>query len=364
MKLSEKVSQNRTNFLENKIDYLPMPKSLGRISEWMPGFVKHDISCFTGTPSSGKTSLAKFIFLHNGVKWAIDTKRDYHVLYFGLEEVLEELEWSLLSYQLYRKKGLRYNIRDFTGVGSTVEIDHIPLIEEVEKNVDIIKSYVTYYDNIFNSYGIYKQVREFARSRGKFYLGDVCLTDKQLIEGEKWDKYVPNNPHEFIVVVLDHLLDMIPQKDEKDLADAMNNIVKNLKNFAAKLFGYCVVVVQHQDNSVDNFERRQAQDILCTIPNLARNKELARQYKNLIGVTNLNITNATNNNQGINIWNGHRIQPFGNFSRVLNIIKNRFGPKDVNELLFFDGKVGSFEQLPQPNSQEINQLVEKIKTFK
>lgn len=159
------------------------------------------------------------------------------------------------------------------------------------------------------------------------------------------------------------LLDMIPQKDEKDLSEAMNNVVKNLKNYAAKLFGYCVVFVQHQDNAVDNFERRQAQDILCTIPNLARNKELARQYKNLIGVTNLNVTNSTNNGQGIQIWNGHRIQPLQNFSRVLNIIKNRFGPKDVNELLYFDGKVGSFERLPEPNSEQYKIMVENIKKY-
>ena len=204
MNLVTKIQQAHENFTQNKWDYLPMPPELGRIASWMPGFVRGDISCLTGTPSSGKTSLAKFIFLHHGVKWAVQNKKNFKIKYFGLEETEEEFDWSLLSHQLYKRKGLRYNIRDFTGIGNSVPPKHWPLVEDVEPKVETIKKYVDYHDNIFNSYGIYKEVRELARSRGKFYLGNVKLTDTRLINGDKWDRYVPDDPNEFVLIVVDH----------------------------------------------------------------------------------------------------------------------------------------------------------------
>ena len=44
MSLLDKVKKNHEDFINNRVEYLPMPKQLGRISEWLPGFTKFDIS--------------------------------------------------------------------------------------------------------------------------------------------------------------------------------------------------------------------------------------------------------------------------------------------------------------------------------
>ena len=358
--LTNKIRQTHKAHKEGKINYLPLSREFGKLADWFPGIVKGDIVGITGTPSSGKTAIVKKITVHDAVAWAIKFKKNLRVLYFGLEESDEEFDYSLLSYQVYRKYALRYNIRDFMCIGREVRESDFPKLDECEKNVEIIKQYVTFISDTYNTTGIIKRIREEAAKRGKFYNRDNQLvTDVQ----GAFLRYEPDDPDEFVLVVIDHVLDMIVEDKEKDLSESINNIVHRAKNTVCKKLQYAVVIVQHQDNSVDNFERRQKGDILCSIPNLARNKEIGRQYKNLIGVNNLNSMNTVQGKPNIGEWDGYKIVPYGPFTRCFNVIKNRFGIKDVNCLGYFDGRTGHINTLPPAGSEEERQLLTTINNY-
>ena len=202
MSLSQRIKQNVDDYEKGVINYLPFPK-LGKFTQWLPGLMRGEVNCFTGTASSGKTSLVKWLIVFNGIKWAILNKKRFHIIYFGLEESEQVFWYSMLSWVLWEKFQLRYNIRDFECIGTCVKREHFGMLDEAEKIVNRMKPYVTYYDSIYNSIGMLKAVREYAFNNGTFFYKENKLEGiEQLSKG--WNHYEPNDPNEFIVPVYDH----------------------------------------------------------------------------------------------------------------------------------------------------------------
>lgn len=362
LNLTKKIQKNHEDFVAGKINYLPF-KPLGKFTTWFPGLMREELTCFTGTPASSKTSLVKKLVIHDGIEWAVNNNKNLHILYMGMEESKSQFLYSLLSYQGYVLDGLQYNIKDFEGIGRTIDIKDIPKIERAEKRVEKMLPYISYHTSVYNSFGIWKTVRDFASKRGKFYMNGHLV--QGAISGDNsWDSYVPDDPDEFIVVVVDHLLLLSPQKDEKDQSEAIWNTVEYLRRFAANKFRYAVVPIQHQNADSENQESRKDQTILPTENGLARNKEVARSYLNLIGIANPNKVNQSSTQPSIRIWDNHNLQIFGNYLRTINIIKSRFGESSVHDSVFNGGRTGWFQTIPDIGSQEYNTFIGNIKTFK
>ena len=362
LNLTEKIKKNHENFIEGKINYLPF-KPLGKFTNWFPGLMREELTCFTGTPASSKTSLVKKLVIHDGIEWAYRNNKNFHVIYIGMEESKSQFLYSLLSYQSYVLQGLQYNIKDFEGIGRTIKIEDLPKIQIAEKRVEKMLPYITYYTNIYHSYGIWKAVRDFANKRGTFYYKGNVVHGKFTVDNS-WDEYVPDDPDEFVVVVIDHLLLLSTQKDEKDQAEAIWNTVEYLRRFAANKLRYAVVPIQHQNADSENQESRREQTILPTENGLARNKEVARSYLNLIGIANPNKVNQSGTRPQIQVWDNHNLNIFGNYLRTINIIKSRFGESSVHDSVFFGGRTGWFESIPTVNTKEYQDFLNNIKNFK
>lgn len=361
LNLTEKIKKNHEDFVQGKINYLPF-KPLGKFTQWFPGLMREELTCFTGTPASSKTSLVKKLVIHDGIEWAYRNNKNFHAIYIGMEESKSQFLYSLLSYQGYVLEGLQYNIKDFEGIGRTIDIKDIPKIERVEKRVEKMLPYITYYTNVYNSYGIWKAVRDFAAKRGKFYYNNQLVSF--IDSNNSWDTYVPDDPDEFVVVIIDHLLLISKQDNEKDQAESIWNTVEYLRRYAANKLRYAVVPIQHQNADSENQESRREQTILPTENGLARNKEVARSYLNLIGIANPNKVNQSSTRPSINVWDGHNLGQFGNYLRTINIIKSRFGESSVHDSIFFGGRTGWFDTIPKVGTSEYSQFLSNIKTFK
>ncbi len=343
-----KIKQNYQDFIDGIINYLPFP-DLGEFTKAFPGLMRGETNCWTGTPASSKTSFLKFLLIHWGIKIARKLGLDYKIIWFHLEESDEQFEYSLLSNALYEKSNrrIRKNIRDFEFVGGSVGPEDFDLIEQADKRVSLMLEYIEHHENPYNTTGIYNKIRAFARKRGKFFLNGRQLTDEEVNANSRWDKYVPDNPKEFIVIVLDHILLVNKESNQANVHEAIWDTVEKLRSMCAKQFNYCVNIVQHQDNVSENQESRKNMEVLPTLQGLGKNKEVNRSYLNVIGITDLNRTNANGTGStGVQIWDGGVSVPkMGRFMRVVNIMKNRYGTVDVRESLFSDGKVAHFELL-------------------
>jgi len=345
MRKLARIKQNYQDHIDGKVNYLPFP-NLGLFSKAFPGLMRGETNGWTGTPASSKTSFVKFLTLHHGIKIARKLGLDYKVLWFHLEESNDQFEYSLLSNALYSKSEgkIRRNIRDFEFIGGGVNPSEFETIEQAEKRVDVMLEHIEHHDGPYNLTGIYKAIRAFARKRGRFFFQGKQLTEQEVNNNAQWDKYEPNNPKEFIVIVLDHLLLISPEKGQESVHQALWDIVERLRGIVAKQFNYCVNIVQHQDNVSENQESRKNFEVLPTLQGLGKNKEVGRSYLNCIGITDLNRTNANGTGQtGIQMWDGVNVPKMNKFMRVVNILKNRYGEVDVRENLFSDGKVAHFE---------------------
>ena len=356
--LTQRILKNHEDFVEGKINYLPFG-NLGNFTTWMPGLSRGELTGLTGTPASSKTALAKHLILHQSIPWAIKNNKPVHVIYIGLEESLLQFDYSLLSYQAYIKYGLQYNIKDFESIGRTILKEDISKLEDVEKRVDKMKQYITYETNVYNSYGIWKTIRNFAAKRGKFYLKGVEVHN---LSEDSWDEYRPNNPDEFIVVILDHLLVIKNQSNEKDQAEAMWNTIENLRRYAAIKLNYSVVAIHHQNADSENQESRKDKTILPTENGLAVNKAIARSYFNLIGVANPNKVNSAGTQPTLRIWDNHDLTKLTNYVRTINILKSRYGETNVHDSVFFAGRTGYFSSFPV--GEEYNKFLNNLKNYK
>ena len=359
MNLFNKIKENLTNFLQGKESYIPHPKELGEFSKWFPGRMKGDITCVTGGTSSAKTSFIKFL-IFKAIEWAIKNNKNYHVLWFGLEESEDQFDYSLLSFLIYQKSGknVRYNIEHFEGLGKSIKQEHMKSIEDIMPMFEKYKSYVTFYETVANSHGIYKTIRDFARKRGKFFFEGKPLSDTD--EGKQWDKYVPNDPEEFVEVIIDHLGELHVQQDEKDLSDAMTNLVKKLRMYVAKVFKYSIIPAHQQMLEMENLDHIRENQVYASLQGLGDNKRVSRAYLNVIGITNINRYGLQVANTNTGSYNIGQLQ---DFQRVIGILKRRYGIVHRKTCVYFDGCTGWFEQLPKPGTKEYNDTIEKIKKY-
>lgn len=239
------IRQNKIDFDAGNVKFIPC--SIARFNTQFPGIRKSDYICFTGNTSSGKTTITKKIAVFDSIEYAIRTGLDLKILYFGLEESEEEFNYSLLSYLLKKYNNVRYNILDFEYVTGKLQDEDLDKIEALQPTLDLWKSYINYYDNIYHPYSIYSKIKEFAESRGQFIRTNP--------EHKSWDTYVPDNPNEFIICIVDHISLVLPEKQHNNQLDiAMKDMSFYLRQYVSKKFKYTAVSVHQQMATNEDLE--------------------------------------------------------------------------------------------------------------
>jgi len=266
-----KIKKNREAFKQGITDYLPHPKDMGTFSKIFPGRLRGDVTAITGGMGSAKSSLVRHLVFRT-IEWAIKEGKDYKVLWFGLEESREQFEYSLLSWLVYRNSSglIRYNIEHFEGLGKSIKDEDLPYIELAEKDFETFMERIIFHDLVLNSFGIYKEVRDYARKHGTFYNEGKALTDQDIANKEKWDTYKAKNPDEFVEVVVDHIGLLVPQKDERDVPEAMTNLMKSLRIYAAKMFRYSIVLVHQQALEMEDLDHVKEKYVYASIQGLGK----------------------------------------------------------------------------------------------
>ena len=291
------------------------------------------------------------MFLYNPIQQVIDNNLDIKlkIFYFTLEMSKEEKMLSAFSNILYIKEGIRLSPTQLksTKADNVLSQEILDIIEKYKKYFNKIEEIVEFIDDIRNPYGIYNFVRKYALANGKIHYRTITI-DGKAVEVE--DYYEPNNPEEYVIVMIDHIGLISPEKNyDTGIPMTLHESIGKLSSdYLIKLrnrFKYIPVVIQQQAAAQESIENKKYNKLKPTLDGLAGNKETQRDANVVVGL-------FSPFRHEIQDYLGYDVTFFKDNIRFLEILGGREGGGGTICPLYFDGAVNYFKELPLPNDGE------------
>jgi hypothetical protein len=264
---------------------------------------------------------------------------------------------DLLTLQGFREKSLDQSLMDLID-------SHIDDVENLLERVEII-------DSVYNPTGIYKYCRDHADKNGTHVFEDKEFIKTKIDKNfdsptynkkitvkevtKVYDKYIPNDPNAFTIVIVDHMSLLAPEKvkDTSQMMSQHQTMAQWSTNYALKQitkhWNWAVVNViqQEQSGEKEQFTHKGESVQKKTEPslaNFANNKEIQRDAKVVIGV-------YSPDRYGFDDYHGYDIRRFRDCFRGFKILKNRFGAPNKYFHYLFDGATNRFKELPKSDDK-------------
>lgn len=338
----KELKKNKQARLEGKVNAIPW-LSLPKLSTVLPGVQQKRYVICTANSKVGKTKMTDFLYVYEPFDF-ISTQESnikLKIFYFSLEMSKEDKIKEAVSYKLFKETG---KVISSEKLGSVFK-DYI-LEDEIEKVINTYDDYfqkfestVTYIDDIRNPFGIYKYVRDYAIKNGTIIYKTVNIEG---IDQQLEDYYVPNNPDEYVIIVIDHLSLLQPEKGGS-LWDAMMKFSSDYCIRMRNRFGYTPVIVQQQsaesDKQIFNFRGDSVVEKLRpSTDGMADCKLTVRDADLVLGL-------FAPNRYGIKTYGAHDLTKLKDNYRELSILLNRRGAGSQCVDLYFNGAVNYFKEL-------------------
>ena len=196
-----------------------------------------------------------------------------------------------------------------------------------------LEDMVTIIDGPENPVGIAKELKSYALERG------------EIIQVDKYNKrYIPNDPDEITLVVLDHiglLKTTSAQPTKKQAIDKMSDELRYARDF----YGYSPVVVSQFNRSISNPTRIKNGDVEPQLEDFADSSSTQNDSDvcmALFDPMRYNVSDPSGYDT-----NKLRDDFGGKYFRSLRVIKNSYGEDDIRIGLAFLGQIGMFKELPR-----------------
>jgi hypothetical protein len=303
-------------------------------------------SCYTligGASGSCKTSFEDYVLLQ-AIQDATGKGITINVKYYCLEISEHSKKATWLSMLIYEKYGIEVKREAINGFGDfrLTEAEQ-KLCNDVLPELDVIWNSIDWTFTAVNPTGVYKDAWEFMSKRGTFIYDGTYVDDKGN-EKQKIEKFVPNDPEEYNVIVADHIALFSYERGFtlKENLDKLSEYAVTLRN----LFGYSIHFIQQFNQGLSSVDRQKFKGVDLS-PQQSDFKDSTSPYQDCDIA--LGLMNA--NKMGMEECMGYNINktnqyPLGGCFRMLKVIKNRLSIDDVTIGLAFLGKSGRFEELP------------------
>lgn len=346
-----KVELNRKIKEEGGYNCIELP--FNRTKNYIPGIIRGENVIVTASSGVGKTQFTKYLYVYHAFLWSRDKDINLHVKYFALEETKEEFIAGTTCFFLKHY----YNIDIDKNLLLSMN-EKVPLYIKEKLNLldDIIKEFlevVDIQDDISNPTGILKNVEGYALQNGTVYKKNVKFSDKPV-----FDKYVPNDPNEYVIIITDHISLL---QEERNL-----NKHQTISLFSAdygrkiitKKFNYIFVMVQQQSAESEKKQYNNKGDLNLSklepsLSELADNKYTQRDAHLIWGIFAPDRYEIPN-------YSGYNIFKFQDNFRSAKVLKNRNGRSNIAVPLFFKGNCIHFNELPKVKKDFQDILIQDI----
>lgn len=334
--------------------------NMPKLSTILPGIQKARYVIVTANSKVGKTQITDYLYVLSPLDFLRahpNSGLKLKIFYFSLEMSKEDKLKSLLSYRLFKDhniildpENMESQFRDYI-----LPQDVLEKLNAYRDYYDWVSQHLTIIDHIRNPFGIYKHMRNYAIANGRFYLGDQVV-NLAADPGQLYDRYVPNDPDEYVIVITDHVSLLSPEQTSGNtLWNAMFDFSSNYCLKMRDNFKYTVVNVQQQamdqEKQQFTFKGESITAKLKPSPDgLGDCKLTGRDCDLMLGLfspARYNIPKYPIRQEGEPAYD---IRLLKDNYRELSVILNRRGGSAKNLHLYFNGACNYFEELPTPES--------------
>lgn len=374
------------------VDYISFQYKYPLLSQYVPGIMKGMLYMITAASGASKTQFTKDMFVvtpWDFLRRNPDCKINYKILYFALEETKNEFITSFYRKLIGEKHKIYYSTPEMNSNANYVlkDLDR-QYVKSVDDDVaDILKN-VEVVDDCYHPTGIYKRTQKFLKKYYKRLERPVKVTKieggKKVTKIEKEYYYEPADPNLHVIIIVDHVNDILQEAsthyeeiklangDKKTKAHFMGKLSKSesiskwvdeyaKKEFTKKFNATVVnVVQQNAETEAKQFTYKGSsvvEKLEPSLANLGNNKEIQRTHYIILGL-------FSPDKHDVEVYNGYDIRKFGNYYRGLKVLKNRVGRTGHKFNFYHNGAVMEFRQMPDPeDSAKLKAIQRKIKNI-
>lgn len=305
------------------------------------------------------------MFVYSPIDYVLNNKTNIKVkiFYFSLEMSKEDKIKEAISYKLFKEFGIIRSPEHIDSIfkNKILDDDTLSKIKSLDKYFNFYESVVTYIDNIRNPYGIYSYMRNYAENNGTFFdkFNNPISIDKIREDRENSykiiDRYEPNNPDEYVIVITDHISLLTPEKQHGgDIHACMGDFSSNYCLSLRDRFKYIVVNVQQQAAAQESTDNAKLSMLQPSANGLGDNKLTGRDCDMMLGL-------FAPNRYKIRTYEGLDITKLLDNHRELSVILNRRGGSATTQL-GFSGACNYFEELEKVTEKIDQKYYEDIIT--
>lgn len=314
-----------------------IPMGFRRLNKYI-GIRKRMYYLTGGLTGSGKTSLIDDAFVLNPYDWYLENKHKtnlkFKIIYRSMERsrIYKHAKW--ISRKIFLSHGTILPVSRLLGWNDEkMTKDEHDLFLSYRYYIDEMEDVVTLIDGPENPIAIAKHLKGHALKNG--VIEDI----------DEYNRiYIPNNPDDITIVVIDHigLLKLTKEHNTKKAAiDKMSDELRYARDF----YGYSPVVVQQLNRDIANPIRLKNGDVepqLEDFKDSSQTQDDADVVMALFDPMRYKVPDPS----GYNL--GKLKDEYGaKYFRSLRLIKNSYGEDDVRIGLGFLGQVGTFKELPR-----------------
>lgn len=347
----ENLKKRRQNILDGHINSIPSP--FVRFRKDFIGIEQSQYIVVTAPTKGSKSQFANYMYVFTPILYAYHNpdKLSLKIIYFTLEEDKERVTQRFMSFLLNHLSGGKIHISPMelrsTDNKKPVSQEVLDVLdsEEYRKILDFFEATVDFYCDGCNPTGMYKICRDYALSQGEVIMKKAKYGEEEF---DKFDKYIPNDPHLYKIVITDHVALVEKERGftDKQAIDKWSEYeIKYLRN----RFGFTCVDVQQQNFDGEGLEAQKMGKIEGSLSNIGDSRYTARNSNIVLGLFSPFKFELPQ-------YKGYDITKFRDNIRFLRVLCNRDGEMGGVCPLYFDGATCTFKELPLPKDPEMSKV--------
>ncbi len=311
--------------------------SLPKLDKLIYGIQRKWLTVAAGDSGSGKTSFVLYTQVFQTFQqYMRNPELDIHYLLFSFEMSAEVLLAKLLSTYIYEEYNKVISYDQILSLTDTLSEENYEIIVEAKQWLTIFESRCEIIDKPVTAKGLYAICKEWSRKFGTY---------KEIEKTEEYVKedYVPNNPQQYLMVVVDHikLLSVASGHTSKQEIDEACDYLIHFRNKCS----FTINIVQQLNRNFKSMDRRQGGFSLLQLDDLSDSSGPAQAAETVIGIFHPFREKMAR-------CEGYDVRQLKDRIRLIQILKNRFGIADKSIGVCFYGENSYWKELPLPS--EIN----------